>query len=77
MSAPADYSPDWSALLNRLRARSQTPLAAIGRRIGMEERTINRLARGEIREPRFSHAMQLLDLAADALGERDWHDIRR
>lgn len=73
----ATYRPDWSALLNRLRARSQAPLARIGRQINMDERTINRLARGEIAEPRFSQAMQLLDIAADTLDEHDWHDIRR
>ncbi|NCD17095.1 MAG: hypothetical protein EOL91_07245 [Actinobacteria bacterium] len=73
----AVYRPDWSALLNRLRARSQQPLAHIGRRCGMCERTINRLARGEVAEPRFSQAMQLLDIAADTLGADDWRDIRR
>lgn len=73
----AAYRPDWSALLNRLRARSNTPLAQIGKRVGMCERTINRLARGEVAEPRFSQAMQLLDIAADTLGADDWRDIRR
>jgi len=73
----AAYRPDWSALLTRLRARSQVPLAHIAREVGMDERTINRLARGEIREPRFSSAMKLLDIAADALCDTDWHNIRR
>jgi hypothetical protein len=71
------YRLDWSVLLNRLRARSNTPLTQVGKRVGMCERTINRLARGEIAEPRFSQAMQLLDLAADNLDPRDWHDIHR
>lgn len=71
------YRPDWSALLNRLRARSAIPLARTAEQVGMDERTINRLARGEIREPRFSQGLHLLDLAAEVVSPTDWHDIRR
>lgn len=70
------YRPDWSTLLCRLRARTGAPLARIGREIGMQERTINRLARGEIAEPRFSQGLSLLDYAADTLDPSDWAHIR-
>lgn len=73
----AVYRPDWSALLNRLRARSQQPLAHIGRRCGMCEPTINRLARGEIHEPRFGPGLRLLDLAVDYLTPEEWSRVRQ
>ncbi|NCC41507.1 MAG: hypothetical protein EOM21_19195, partial [Gammaproteobacteria bacterium] len=71
------YRPDWAALLCRLRTRTGTPLARIAPRVGMCEKTINRLARGEVAEPRFTAGLALLDLAADALDPEDWPAIRR
>ena len=62
------YAVDWPCLLGQLRARSRRPLAHWGRLCGIDERTMNRLARGEISEPRYSAALVLLDAANDVLG---------
>jgi hypothetical protein len=64
----AAYDVDWPYLLGQLRARSRRPLARWGRLCGIDEQTMNRLARGEISEPRYSAALVLLDAANDVLG---------
>lgn len=72
------YNVNWSEMMARLRARSGRPLAHVARSVAaMDERTINRLARGEVREPRFSQGMALLDFAADYLTPDDWRAVRR
>lgn len=76
MSAAAAYRIDWMALLLRVRAVTGRSLAAVAREVGMEERTVNRLARGEIAEPRLSAGLALLDLAADWLSVDDWRAVR-
>ncbi len=43
----------------------------------MCERSINRLARGEIREPRFGPGLRLLDLASDILEPAEWDRVCR
>jgi hypothetical protein len=43
----------------------------------MDEATINRLARGEIKEPRFGAGLRLLDLAADYLPPDEWNRVRQ
>jgi hypothetical protein len=67
---------DWQTLLILLRRRSGLTYERIGRRCTSDWRHIGRLARGETLEPRFSTAIQLLDLAADHLTEADWQQIR-
>ncbi len=64
---------DWPLLLPLL--RRHVPLARIGEATGMCERTINRLARGEIREPRFGPGLRLLDLASDILQPEEWDRV--
>lgn len=66
---------DWSELLVRLRARAG-PLSRIARQVGMDVLAINKLARGEVYEPKFSHGIMLLDIAADHLTPDDWHAVR-
>ena len=67
---------DWSLLLMLLRKHAG-PLARLAPLAGMDERTINRLARGEIQQPRFSQALLLLDLAHDHLPGVDWERVRQ
>lgn len=59
---------DWMMICINLRRIK--PLAAIGREIGSEEKTLNRLARGEVKEPRFSLGIKLLDLHYDLCPDR-------
>ena len=56
---PADI--DWQVVTLNLRAAG-CPLAKIKAGAGMDDRTIHRLQRGEIEEPRFSQGIRLLDL---------------
>ena len=66
---------DWTMLLPLL--RRHMPLARIGAATGMCEMTINRLARGDIREPKFSAGLRLLDIAADLLSAEEWQRVRQ
>lgn len=57
--------------------RRRVPLNQLGDQIGMDERTINRLARGEIKDPRFGQGVRLLDLAVDYLTPDEWNRVRQ
>jgi hypothetical protein len=67
---------DWSLLVLLLRRRAGLTYSAIGRRSTSDERHIGRLARGDVKEPRFGTGVLLLDLAADHLSESDWRQVR-
>lgn len=67
---------DWQLLVLMLRRRSGLTYTRIGRQCTSDERHIGNLARGDVAEPRFSTAVQLLDLAADHLNETDWRQVR-
>lgn len=74
----SQYNVDWCELLLRVRNRSDRSLAWIARTVAaMDERTINRLSRGESIEPKWSQGMALLDFAADYLTDQDWIAVRR
>lgn len=74
---PSRFHPivDWTLLLPLLQRR--TSLTRIGDTVGMSEQTINRLARGEIKEPRLGQGLRLLDLAADLLAPEEWARVRQ
>lgn len=57
---------DWASVLNRLRVRCK-PLARLARDVGSDERTLNRIARGEVHEPKHSVGERLLAIC-DELG---------
>lgn len=65
---------DWIALTNNLR-RHYAPLARVAREVQIDAATLRRLSRGEIREPRFTAAVHLLDLHKDACPERH-HELK-
>lgn len=67
---------DWRMLVVLLRKRSGLTYDRIGRRCTSDWRHIGRLERGDVAEPRFSTAVQLIDLAADHLTEADWCQVR-
>jgi len=63
---------DWQRVtLNLRRVR---PLSTVAKQIGSNERHLNRLARGEVDQPRFNTGVALLDLHFDLC--RDRHDER-
>lgn len=66
---------DWPLLLALLRKHAG-PLARLARLARLDERTINRLARGDVAQPRFDQGVLLLDLARDHLPADDWHRVR-
>jgi transcriptional regulator with XRE-family HTH domain len=57
---------DWQTLTLSLRQHYK-PLELVADEIGMSRQHINRLARGEVAEPRFNTGVKLLDLAYDVL----------
>ena len=54
--------------------RHYKPLAKVAREINSDERTLNRLARGEVTQPRFVTGLKLLDLHYDHVPSK--HNLR-
>ena len=59
---------DWQQVT--LNLRRYKPLSRVAREVGSDERHLNRLARGEVTQPRFDTGMALLDLHYDQFPER-------
>jgi hypothetical protein len=55
---------DWQIVCLNLRANYK-PLSQVAKEIGSDWRHLNRLARGEVNQPRFDTGMRLLDLHYD------------
>jgi hypothetical protein len=60
---------DWHRVTINLRA-NYAPLARVAREVGSDEKHMNRLARSEVNEPKFSVGVRLLDLHFDVMGDR-------
>lgn len=71
-----DTVVDWSLLLGLLRARSGRALSVFARSVGMDELTINKLARGEVKQPLFAQGLRLLDACEGFLSAEDWARVR-
>mgnify|MGYP001767301508 CR=1 FL=1 len=67
---------DWQLCLNLLRKYCKT-LSKVARYTGCDERHLQRIARGEVDEPRFNSGVKLLDLAYDVLPETEFRRLRR
>lgn len=52
---------DWQLVLLNIRA-SGMPMSRVAERIGMDDYTLRRYARGEMNNPRWSQALATLDL---------------
>ena len=76
MRSEAAVQIDWSEATTRLRARSGRSLASFCSAVHMDERTLNRLARGEIEQPRFRQGCLILDQCADWFTDDDWLAVR-
>ena len=61
---------DWQAVTLSLR-RYYKPLAQVAKEVGSDWQHLNRLARGEVTEPKFSIGVALLDLAYDHVPDSD------
>jgi hypothetical protein len=55
---------NWQRITLNLR-RHYKPLAQVAKEVGSDWRHLNRLARGEVKQPRFDTGMRLLDLHHD------------
>ena len=53
-------SVDWRRVM--LNIRRHVPLAQLKRVVKMDDRTIQRIARGEVKEPRFSQGVAILHI---------------
>jgi len=66
---------DWSLLTILLR-KHYKGLTAVSKEVGSDWAHINRLARGEVRQPRFDTGMKLLDLAYDHLPAEEFNRVK-
>lgn len=57
---------DWQLVANLLRTHYK-PLTVVSAELGISWQHLNRLARGEVDQPRFNTGVKLLDLAYDVL----------
>jgi hypothetical protein len=64
---------DWQKVTLNLRAK-YGPLTKVAKVVGSDERHLNRLARGDIQQPRFNTGVALLDLHLEACPER--HNLK-
>ena len=58
--------PDWQRICLDIRTH-YAPLSRVAKEVGSDERHLNRLARGEVQQPRFMTGVKLLDLHFDCM----------
>jgi len=66
---------DWALLCALLQCKYKS-LATVAREIGLDGATLTKLARGEVKSPRFESGVKLLDLAFDVLPEADFQRVK-
>ena len=65
---------DWQRVA--LNLRRYKPLSQVAKEVGSDWQHLNRLARGEVAQPRFDTGVRLLDLHYDVAPERH-HEVLR
>lgn len=65
---------NWQRLA--LNIRKHTSLAKAAKRVGMDQATLQRIARGDTEEPKFSNGANLLDLHVDLEGREKTEALR-
>ncbi len=65
---------DWQLCIVKL--RKHMTYCMIASRVSACHRHIERIARGDITEPRFNTGVRILDLAYDVLSDDDFKSIR-
>lgn len=66
---------DWQLAANLLRTHYK-PLKQVAVEIGEDPQYLNRVARGEAGEPKFSQGHAILDLAYDVLSPEQFERLR-
>jgi len=66
---------DWQTVTIALRTHYK-PLSAVAVEVGSDWQHLNRLARGEVMQPRFDTGVKLLDLAYDVLPEPEFNRLK-
>jgi hypothetical protein len=64
---------NWQTVTLNLR-RHYKPLSQVAKEIGSDWKHLNRLARGEVMQPRFNTGVKLLDLHSDVCPDR--HNLK-
>ena len=67
---------DWQRVCLNLRTHYK-PLSTVAKEVGSDWRHLNRLARGEVHQPRFDTGVRLLDLHYDVMGDRHKDALKR
>ena len=67
---------DWQRVCLNLR-RNYRPLSQVAKEVGSDWRHLNRLACGEVEQPKFLTGVRLLDLHLDVMGDRHKESILR
>lgn len=58
---------DWSRLILEISGRKRWKVATIARHLNCNAQSLRNLARGDVKEPRMTLGLRLLDLHADAM----------
>ena len=66
---------DWQTVTLSLRTHYK-PLSAVAVEVGSDWQHLNRLARGEVMQPRFDTGVKLLDLAYDVLPPNEFNRLK-
>ena len=66
---------DWQRVT--LNLRRYKPLSQVAKEVGSDWRHLNRLARGEVNEPRFNTGVRLLDLHYDVAPDKHGEILQR
>lgn len=64
---------DWQKVC--LNLRRYKSLSTVARELGVDDRHLQRLARGEVSEPRFNTGVKLLDLHFEKCSDRHTLDV--
>ena len=64
MKLAEEFAIDWQQLTLNIRTHYK-PLSQVAKEVGSDWRHLNRLARGEVAQPRFNVGINLLDLHKD------------
>ena len=66
---------DWQMVCLKLQNKYK-PLNTVAKELGINWQHINRLARGDVQQPKFNTGVALLDLAYDNLPEKDFMECK-
>ena len=62
--------PNWQIICLQIRSKYK-PLSQVAKEVGSDWRHLNRLARGDVKEPKFMVGVRLLDIHHDCYKQKD------